>query len=199
MFRGQSGFVARKAFLTGLSVSRADFCAGAVEGTMSVVLASGAARGFNYAGRGNTAFANCAPLHPDLSPSVRAALGRTLFAALPLDAPFGLGVPNYRLVPYRTVAVDPTRIPYGTLLYIPGIRGRSIPLPDGTMASHDGYVFAADTGGAIKNDHIDVFTGITSRNFAPQVLTSSPSGKFDASAVDLPPVAAALRALHLRP
>src|SRR5262249_28535776 len=34
------------------------------------------------------------------------------------NAPFGLGAPGYRLVPYRTVAVNPHRFAVGTLLYL---------------------------------------------------------------------------------
>ncbi len=41
-------------------------------------------------------------------------------------APFGVGAPGYRLVPYRTVAVDPRRIKLGTVLYIPALAGISL-------------------------------------------------------------------------
>src|SRR5262249_35255408 len=55
-------------------------------------------------------------------------------------APFGVGAPGYRLVPYRTVAVDPRRVKLGTVLYIPCLVG--IPLPTGEV--HDGFGFAHD-------------------------------------------------------
>jgi 3D (Asp-Asp-Asp) domain-containing protein len=163
-----------------------------------VIRADGSAQVFNYVGRAQQAFTNCAPLYPGLKPTVRAALGRTLFAAVPPDAPYGLGVSNFRLVPYRTVAVDPTQFPYGSLIYVPQLRGRPIRLPDGSTATHDGYLFAGDTGGAIKGNHIDVFTGNTSANFAPAVLTSSPNSPFNAYFVQRPDIAAALRSLHQR-
>jgi 3D (Asp-Asp-Asp) domain-containing protein len=73
-------------------------------------------------------------------------------------APFGVGAPGYRLVPYRTVAVDPRRIKLGTVLYIPSLVG--IPLPTGEI--HDGFTFAQDTGRGITGSRLDVFVGFES-------------------------------------
>lgn len=70
------------------------------------------------------------------------------------DAPFGIGAPGYKLMPYRTVSVDPKRIRLGTVLYIPALIG--VPLDNGEF--HDGFVFAHDTNdrGA---DTISLFIG----------------------------------------
>lgn len=71
------------------------------------------------------------------------------------NAPFGLGARDYRLIPFRTLAVDPQVIPLGTVLYIPNLVG--IKLPSGEV--HDGFVFAHDTGMGIDGNRIDVFVG----------------------------------------
>ena len=71
------------------------------------------------------------------------------------DNDFGVAANGDALVPFRTIAVDPSVIPLGTVLYIPELVG--IKLPDGT--THDGYVLAHDTGQGILGNRIDVFVG----------------------------------------
>ena len=71
------------------------------------------------------------------------------------DAPYGIGENRHRLVPFRTIAVDPHVIQLGAVLYAPALRG--IRLPSGEV--HDGYVFADDTGQGIDGHRIDVFVG----------------------------------------
>ena len=80
--------------------------------------------------------------------------------------PYGIGSRNNPLVPFRSVATDPSVVPYGTVLYIPKAVGAR--LPDGTK--HDGYFIAADTGGAINGRHLDLFTGLGDQR---TVLTSN--------------------------
>lgn len=70
------------------------------------------------------------------------------------EAPYGYGFEDRALIPFRTIAVDPTVVPLDSLVYIPAARGAV--LPDGTL--HDGYFHALDIGSAIVNRRIDVFT-----------------------------------------
>jgi len=79
-------------------------------------------------------------------------------------AEYGLGAANaeytsstepYKLIPYRSVAVDPKQIPLGSVLFIP--RAEGVPLPGGE--EHDGYFLAHDVGGAITSQRIDLFVG----------------------------------------
>lgn len=70
------------------------------------------------------------------------------------EAPYGYGIDEIPLVPFRSVAVDPEVVPMGSLLFIPAAIGAI--LPDGAV--HDGYFHAVDVGDAIKNQRIDVFT-----------------------------------------
>ena len=74
------------------------------------------------------------------------------------DHPWGYGVQNRALVPFRSLAVDADVIEYGTGLYLPDLDGKAMPgeAPWGDFV-HDGCTVAADTGGAIIGMHIDFF------------------------------------------
>jgi 3D (Asp-Asp-Asp) domain-containing protein len=74
------------------------------------------------------------------------------------DAPFGLGLDCYKLIPFRTIAVDPDVIPPGTVVYLPVLDG--VRLPSGEI--HDGFMFAHDEGQGITGNRIDVFVGYES-------------------------------------
>ena len=60
-----------------------------------------------------------------------------------------------RPIPMRTVATDPRVVPRRTRLFIRETVGMR--MADGTL--HDGYWYASDTGGAIKGQKIDLYTG----------------------------------------
>ncbi len=76
---------------------------------------------------------------------------------LPTAHGWGRGVGNCPLMAFRSIAVDKAqvKIKFGSVLWLPETVGMS--LPDGT--THDGFWVASDTGGAIKNDRIDIFSG----------------------------------------
>ncbi len=87
-----------------------------------------------------------------------------------------------KVVPLRTVAIDPSLVPKRTILFIPQTVG--LPVPGG--GTHDGYWYASDTGGGIKGAMIDLFTGHGARSMAPLMkqglnlakLTTSKVGEF---------------------
>ncbi len=71
------------------------------------------------------------------------------------NAPFGVAMPGFKLVPYRSISVDPRRITLGAVLYIPALAG--VTLPSGDV--HDGFCFAHDTGQGIVGNRIEIFVG----------------------------------------
>ncbi len=71
------------------------------------------------------------------------------------NAPFGVAMPGFKLIPYRSISVDPRRIKLGTVLYIPALAG--VALPSGDV--HDGFCFAHDTGQGIVGNRIEIFVG----------------------------------------
>jgi 3D (Asp-Asp-Asp) domain-containing protein len=67
-----------------------------------------------------------------------------------------------KVIAMRTAAIDARLIPKHTILFIKETVG--LPMPDGSV--HDGYWYASDTGGAIKGQRIDLFTGMSSKSMS---------------------------------
>ena len=67
-----------------------------------------------------------------------------------------------KVVAMRTVAIDTRLIPKRSILFIKETVGMK--MPDGSI--HDGYWYASDTGGAIKGQRIDLYTGANAHSSA---------------------------------
>ena len=83
------------------------------------------------------------------------------YVVAPTDHPWGTGVQDRALVPYRSIAVDRAVVPYGTALWLAELDGVDVPgTPPWGGFVHDGCVVAADTGGGIVGQHLDWFVGL---------------------------------------
>jgi 3D (Asp-Asp-Asp) domain-containing protein len=169
----------------GVMLSARDWCMGGVEGTIQAKDSTGTLRTYNYAGRGKEIQVDCAPFFNKGTLINAAAIGRTRYTFA--KGPFGDGVKGLILVPFRTIATDTTVFPTGSIVYIPTARGLELELPDGSRATHDGYFVAGDIGGAIKGNHIDVFTGVYRKNPFPAIVQSKSSATFAAYLVQNQP------------
>lgn len=154
----------------GVSISHSDWCHAAMEGTVAVRLDDGSERVFNYAGTQPSTVTDCSDVFRSMArtaPQKVAAVSRSYFTEVRSSTPFGTGgtgtcdgaTTRFKLLPHRSIAVDRSVIPLGSAVFIPRLRGAPIQLPGGRSATHDGFVFAADTGGAIRGHHIDYFKG----------------------------------------
>jgi 3D (Asp-Asp-Asp) domain-containing protein len=130
------------------------FCYAAMEGSVALKFKTGKTVTFNYNGRGRRQL-DCSIYFGGRY----ASSGEVKFKVAYSKWGEGEQDRGYALVPYRTIAVDSSVIPFGSVIYIPKARGTKILLPSGKTFKHDGYFFAGDHGGAIKGNHIDVFTG----------------------------------------
>ncbi|MGB3467257.1 MAG: 3D domain-containing protein, partial [Cyclobacteriaceae bacterium] len=139
----------------GYKLTPEDWCRAAIEGTV-FVSKHGETRALNYAGRSDSLQYDCRQLSRYRHYAGYERTGTVLWTE---TTGYGKGVRNYQLVPFRSVAVDSRKIPYGSILYIPAASGAIFIDENGITQQHDGYFFAADTGSAIKGDHIDVFLG----------------------------------------
>ena len=171
---------------TGLRLPPESFCRAAVEGAVRMN-----GQVYTFAGIGSHKLTDCKPYWPAMTQAPYVRFEKS-------DSPYGEGVNDYDLVPYRTIAVDEAQIPIGTVLYIPRARGCLLTLPDGKRVRHDGYFFAGDDGYGVHGSHIDVFLGISQGCPFPWVV-SRPWGTFQAYVVTDLALIAALRRRHLPP
>lgn len=72
-----------------------------------------------------------------------------------IEDEWGHGVGTCKLAPFKSVAVDPDKIPLGAKIFVKETVG--IVLPDGS--THDGYWHAVDVGSMINDLHVDFFVG----------------------------------------
>ena len=168
------------------------WCDTAMEGSVKINYKNGDVKTLNYAGVSNDYFVDCKSIFPK-----HTGIGKTKFREA--HGIYGDGIDDYILSPYRSLATDLDYIKPGTVLYVPKARGALIKLPSGRVINHDGYFFAADKGGAIKGNHVDVYIGnSTSAPFFPWVESTS-SKTFEAFVVTDPKVIADLTYLHKNP
>ncbi len=180
----------------GVALDEKDWCLGGIEGTFVITLPDGQRRTYNYAGAVGPKQADCAKFFSKPAKWVT-ALNKQTYALTPHA--YGTGAHGIKLVPFRTIAVDPSLIPLRSVVFIPDAVGTPIPLPDGGTAKHDGYFLAGDTGGAIRQEHLDLFTG-TSRHrvFMRVAKASKPQTFSDAYIVNSEPIRQRLLAEHSR-
>ena len=192
--KGKVPFMDAKGRYLGYTADTCDFCEAALEGTVILKDASGAVVVLNFETYGDSSVVDCSKCKRFSKSSLdvkRWGLKRWF-----VSSGYGNGVKGYHLVPFRTVAVDPAFIAYGSVLYIPAARGVSVILSDGTTIVHDGYFFAGDTGSAIVGNHIDFFTGTSKLNPFKAFLKSTSQESFVAYLVPDTAIVKTLRNSH---
>jgi 3D (Asp-Asp-Asp) domain-containing protein len=136
----------------------------------------------------------CDKYFGELSTRIKSATKRSRFVAF--HHPQACDVRPIPLMAFRTIAVDPDKIKFGTVLYIPALRGLGF-WNDGELFAHDGFVVASDRGGAIEGNHIDMFVDNAAGSPFPDVVRSNPRHTFEAFVVDKnAPAARALKSAH---
>ena len=191
---GKIPFVLSDGKETGLYADTCDFCASALEGTAFIEDSLGNITVINFEKTGEHSFVNCRACDKYAKSKLTVEnFGKALWK---ISKGFGDGVLNYKLVPYRTIAVDKAMIPYGTVIFIPKVKGKPVLLPHGQKVIHDGYFFAGDTGGAIKGNHIDLFTGVFEGNPFIDVIQSNPTKTFEAFVITEQSIIDSLLFLH---
>jgi 3D (Asp-Asp-Asp) domain-containing protein len=183
--------IGRKGDAISAPLSQRDWCEAALQGSVAIKT-GGSSKAFVYVDSNGPEQTNCDEFLGSLSDGVKNATRRARFMAV--SHPLGCGVRNLPLMPFRTIAVDPSVIPLESVVFVPELRGRKFELNDRSYI-HDGYLFAGDRGGAIRGKHIDVF--LIDDQYAPleDLFASTDKRTFTAHVVDKDdPMAEAVKA-----
>ncbi len=159
----------------GLKLDSCGWCTAAIEGTV-IVKKENKNYVLNYAGRSKKSQYDCRLCTQYKDYDNYSKTGKILWE---ISSGYGEGVKNYDLIPFKTIAVDSSVIPYGSVVYIPAAKGVEYVNAQGETIKHDGLFFAGDTGSKIIGNHIDVFIGTAVHN-PFTFITSTPKGTFDA-------------------
>ncbi len=143
----------------GLKLEACDWCDACIEGTV-IVLKDNQHHVLNYAGRSTNLQLDCRTCSKYKKYDGYEKTGKVLWQR---SSGYGQGVKHYRLIPFKSIAVDSTVIPFGSVLFIPGAKGVRYTFQDSSYI-HDGYFIATDMGSKIIDNHIDVFIGTATSN-----------------------------------
>lgn len=159
-------------------LSREDWCNAAMQGSISVMGEDGQPTSYVFIdSNGPQQSFDCDDKFGDLSTEIKWATRHARFAAF--KHPRGCDVRPIPLMTYRTIAVDSSRIPMGSVLFVPELKGRTF-WTDGEFYTHDGYIVASDRGGAIKGNHIDFFVEDSGSTEVREMVTSRQRDTFTA-------------------
>lgn len=145
---------------TGLKLNSSDWCNSAIQGTV-IIKKENKTYVLNFARRSKNLQFDCRTCSKYKNYDGYLKTGKVLWKK---SEGFGTGVNNYKLVPFKSIAVDKSIIPYGSIVYIDQAKGIKYVDENGKFKKHNGYFFAADTGSKISGNHIDVFIGTETKN-----------------------------------
>jgi 3D (Asp-Asp-Asp) domain-containing protein len=158
-----------------------DWCDAAMQGSIWVDNGKDAPTAYMYVDSGGPEQVACDRYFGDLSGGIKSATRRARFQ--PFHHPKACDVRNIPLMAFRTIAVDRDRVKMGTVYFVPKLRGKTF-WSDGELFTHDGYLIASDTGGAIEGNHIDMFVDDADVAPFPELVYSNASKTFEAYVVD---------------
>ena len=158
-----------------------DWCDAAMQGSIWVDNGKDAPTAYMYVDSGGPEQVACDRYFGDLSGNIKSATRRARFQ--PFHHPKACDVRNIPLMAFRTIAVDRDRVKMGTVYYVPKLRGKTF-WSDGELFTHDGYLIASDTGGAIEGNHIDMFVDDAGVDPFPDIVHSNSKKTFEAYVVD---------------